>query len=237
MPESHSRSVSEVLTAMYAELDKHADEIGKKFKTTCTKGCDSCCYLLATITLAEGILIAETLVQKPDWYSLVPKLRDAALAYCYKGVGKATYLSKKIPCVFLDTKERVCTIYDVRPGTCRYHYVVSNPANCHADHPVGRTGIINMQPLLETVWNLSFEVAKQTGAGGDNIVAPIPMMVLFCMLKVSMGGKGRRLLLEAVDGLPSPSQYLEKYHMSLIEQDYEPPTPGTDEELAELRKG
>lgn len=214
---SEKALVSESITKMYEELDKHAEIITTKLRTTCTKGCDSCCYLLATISFAEGVAVAEKLLQKPDWFSLVPKLKAAAEAHCFDGISKATYLAKKLPCVFLDTEKHACTIYEFRPATCRYHYVVSPPENCNPDHPVGRTGIIDLSPLMNTVWSLTFEVMRQLGLGPDDAVAPIPMMVLWCMLRACGEGKGRRLLLEATRYLPTPGEFLERYHAGLLE--------------------
>jgi len=210
------QDVNDVLTEIYKQQDKEAAKIIKIMGTTCTKKCDSCCYLLTTITLAEGILLAEKLLDQPNWFSLLPKLKEAALAYCYKGITPASYLSKKIPCIFLDTKERLCTIYDNRPGTCRYHHVISNPANCHPDHPTGITAALPTRKLLNEVWELSRILAAQYKVGVGNNLAPMPLMLLYCMMGISTGGKGKRLLREATAGLPTPSGFLKHYSSSIL---------------------
>lgn len=243
MPEEKGRLVSEVLEEIYAGLDEVMAKAAVQMKTTCTKGCDSCCYLLATITFAEGILIAERLVRKPDWHSLLPKLRQSSLDHCYEGINESNYFSKKLPCVFLDTKEKTCTIYETRPGTCRYYYVASHPSICSPDHPTGRVAIINTKGAngdggwQEPVWGLSFKVAAERGI--QDVVAPIPLMVLFCLfMLVDEGGKGRRLIREAAKGLPTPSQWLEA-HPSVFERENrygDNGEPITAEELEKMRK-
>ena len=211
MEDPKKLTVSMVLTALYEQQDKEATRIIEIMGTTCTKKCDSCCYLLTTITLAEGILLAEHLLDEPNWFSLIPKLREATLAYCYEGITPASYLDKRIPCIFLDTKERLCTIYNNRPGTCRYHHVISNPANCSPDHPTGITAALPTRKLLHEVWELSRILALQSEVGQYNSLAPLPLMLLYCMLGITTGGKGKRLLREAAAGLPTPSGFLEHY--------------------------
>jgi Fe-S-cluster containining protein len=234
MSEGKSELVSDVLRRLYKKLDPIAEQRSKQLHTTCKTGCDSCCYLLATMTIAEGVLIAERLLSKPDWTAILPDLRKAAIEFDYPGLNKATYFSKAVPCVFL--KNHQCSIYDVRPAACRYHYVASPPERCHWSHKDGRTAIIAMQPLEEEVWKLSHALAMQQPEVGGNIIAPIPLMVLFCLANmVEPKDPGHELLKKAIEGLPTPAEHLQKHMGTLMEGDgaIQQATP---EELEELRK-
>jgi Fe-S-cluster containining protein len=230
-----SKRVSEVLESMYREMDPLAERGAKQMGSTCTKGCAHCCYLLTTATLSEGLLIAEKLLVKPDWKALLPRLRESALAHCYEGVSRVTYFEKKLPCVFLG-KDNLCTIYDIRPACCRYHYVASDPAKCSPDDREGKTAVINLQMLEEKVWALSAHLGKQALDLDVPFVAPIPLLVLFCMELVSRASKAEnQLIREACEGVLDPINWLQQYSPSIMSEGDGMLGIATDEELAQLR--
>lgn len=230
-----SKAVSEVLESMYREMDPLAERGAKQMKATCTKGCSHCCSLLTAPSLAEGLLIAERLLQKPDWKTLLPRLRAAALEHCFDGVSKATYFAKKLPCVFL-SEDKLCTIYDIRPACCRYHFVASDPEMCNPDHPEGQTAIINLQMLEEKVWALSVAVGRQALELDVPVMAPIPLMVLFCMELITRNSKPEnQLVRDACEGVPDPIKWLMTYAPSVMSEGDGIIGPATEEELEKMR--
>lgn len=222
--------VSHAVLKTYEHLDPIAEARAKELKATCKTGCNHCCHQLATITVVEGLLIAEKLLEKPDWKALLPVLREKALAACFDGVNKNTYYEKRIACAFL--REGLCSIYEIRPSPCRYHYVVSDPSRCDPEHGEGTTAIIDMLPLEEMVWGLSETFIKENPKLQQHVLGPIPLMVLYSMA-ITLGNRDQDLL-KAIEGLPTPGQYLGKYLDSI--QNVEKPRKATEEEIAHMKK-
>lgn len=198
-------NASEVLSAMYVEMDRHAEEAGKRLKATCSKGCASCCHILALCTLAEALLIAEKLLMKPDWKAVLPKLREHALAAMNETT--SSYAKKLIPCAFL-TPEKTCGIYDVRPSCCRYYMVASDPAKCSALAVDKTVTIIDLSLLEMEVWALNAEVCKQAGLN-ELSTAVLPIIVLHTMLLIADGdAEEKKVLEEACKGIPTPPEWM-----------------------------
>lgn len=214
--------VTDSLTELYGKLDGHLDEVLlKKFKATCTKGCAHCCYLLATITFAEGLLIAEKLLMGPDWKDWVPKLRDAAKKVDYIGITRVNYFSKGQPCVFLG-KDNLCQIYEYRPACCRYHVVGSPAELCsYLAPPTARTMTLDLRGMEEKVWELSMAVVTQLGIQ-ELMVGPLPLMVLACMYFVTQNPTedqdiaDHSIINEACKTLRSPFQWMKHCGITLV---------------------
>lgn len=217
--------VTDSLQELYGALDAHVDGILKKqFKATCTKGCASCCYLLATITFTEGLLIAEKLLEKPDWKSILPKLRSAAMKTDYPSITRTNYFRKGQPCVFLG-EDKTCTIYDIRPACCRYHVVASPPENCSFLAPeTTKTISLDLRPVEERVWDLSMRVTLQLGKS-DLMIGPLALMVLACMDFITDGGEtlqdkmDHEEIKRAYAGLRTPQQWMVECARSLVEEE------------------
>lgn len=217
MSDEGSIKVTDSLREVYKKLDAVAEEVTKKAKTTCSKGCAHCCYLLPTITFTEGLLIAETLLSGADWREWLPKLREAAKKFDYVGITKRNYFDKGNPCVFLSA-DKYCSIYAERPAACRYHYVVSPPEKCsHLATKSTTTHILDMLPLEEHVWGLNKMVVDQLGRR-DMMIAPLPLMVLACMLYISQGDPDHHLIVKACEGLRSPMRWVNECMESLFKE-------------------
>lgn len=215
----HKEPATSALQKLYEHLDPWAEKAAKHMNATCTKGCVHCCHLLALATFIEGLLIAERLLSKPDWKALLPKLKESALHNDYEGINKVSYFAKRHPCVFLDTKEKVCTIYEYRPSACRYHYVVSPPSQCSPDFPDGKTGIIDLLQLEGEVWKLSSLVEKQVLGLEVPVIAPIPIMVLYCMELITRDDKDANETVRlACYNIPSPLTWLRNHAHDIMEE-------------------
>lgn len=94
---------------------------------TCPHASPGCCFQKNMIYLREALPIARFLkVNQID----TPALRQQLLEEGEKmeaGEREAWFQGAR-PCIFL--KEGRCSIYALRPGSCRAYHVVSDPANC-----------------------------------------------------------------------------------------------------------
>jgi len=215
--------VTDSLKELYTELDKHTETALTRFKTTCKKGCTSCCYLLATVSFTEALLIAETILAKPDWRDMLPKLRSAAQKTDHVGITRGSYFIKANPCVFL-SDDRTCSIYSIRPACCRFHYVASPPENCsYLAPPTVKTMALDLRALEEHVWGLSMQVVQQLGIP-ELIVGPMALMVLACMRYITVPGDNEHEhIVKACEGIRSPYQWMMECGRTLREDESEVP--------------
>ncbi len=195
-----------VLQDAYRKTDANVERAKKKIKTTCTKGCADCCYLLTLISFPEALLIASKLSQKEDWSAWAHKLKEGARASSYPGITRANYLRKKIPCVFL-SKERTCLVYKDRPACCRYHISVGDPADCSPDAPDDvRVKTLDLRGVEEQILEFGMKVAEEHGLG--YCTGPIPLMVAFAWAITEMDEQKRVYLTNLFGDLPLPDDWM-----------------------------
>lgn len=213
MPEKVT--ATEYLMQLYKTADAHAEDMAKKMNSTCKKGCTACCGLLATITIADGFVLAEGLLNRPDWEEWLPKLVTESLRHCYPGITKENWFKKKNMCVFL--KDGACSVYERRPAACRYHYVLSPPENCSPDMPPEtQTVMIDLISLeAQTSWKVAQELVDFPVSG------PIPLLTLHCMEQLldiqSERWPGRmEKVKEFVKQVPDPFQWMATYSNELF---------------------
>jgi Fe-S-cluster containining protein len=108
--------------------------------SSCKKGCSECCHLRVDTTAIEADMIQRHVKEHfdhMDKLKLVSRIRENGKYYPeprtfgeeYPGDLAEGYFQRHIPCPFL-SKERACTIYEVRPLLCRTYIVFSNPQQC-----------------------------------------------------------------------------------------------------------
>ena len=194
------RRAAEETRRLYDKLDPIARTQATKHNVPCKAGCIGCCYQMTTITLPEGLVIADTLMKREDWKTWARKLGDEA-AKPYP-MNRDEYMQMAILCLFIDDDKK-CMIYDDRPSPCRYPYVVVNPEACFPAETSQRTLNLNLTILEAHVWRLAKDMF---GEFGQFNVAPIPLMTLYCMgLLVS---KRQRKFVEIIAaGLSNPGQW------------------------------
>lgn len=203
-----SDSFLEGLKGIWSQIGQSADETAARNNVTCSKGCTDCCNLLAIVTLPDGLVLAEYLMRKPDWAALLPKLRAAVLATLGPD-GRAYTVSEYFhehttPCVFLDTRSRLCTVYEARPVPCRTHYVVSDPKLC-APGSDARVGALDLRSLEQTAFELGVKMDPRALCG------PIPLMTITGMavlLRARGDKKGMKKLRRYAMGLPDPEAWV-----------------------------
>lgn len=127
----------------WAQGIAEADEAKKQI--SCKRGCHHCCFNLVKATLAEGAAVAAHLVETDQFEKYRPQLeKTARLATSVVDSGDEgsfRYLASKTPCAFL--KDGECSVYDLRPMSCRTYYVATSPDNCSPDRPGAEVGVVD----------------------------------------------------------------------------------------------
>jgi Fe-S-cluster containining protein len=119
-------SAAEVIEAFYHEADQMGLRLlSKEPDITCRKGCAHCCHITVTTTEPEVDLILE--YTKKHNISI-----DIEWLKQQRGFTEETHMfSPFSKCVFLN-EQNECTIYPVRPMSCRKYFVSSDPELCNA---------------------------------------------------------------------------------------------------------
>jgi Fe-S-cluster containining protein len=100
----------------------------------CPHAAPGCCYQKNLVYLREVLPIARYLkLNQLD----TPEFRQRLLeeGERMEAAGRDTWFREAHPCIFLE-KGR-CSVYALRPGSCRAYHVVSDPANCQPDSYLG----------------------------------------------------------------------------------------------------
>jgi Fe-S-cluster containining protein len=128
----------------FQHLYSEADEMISLFKPVCKRGCPWCCYQSVEILNWEEPLICQYISEKIDgerkedirknlenWFEFFERVTKGkteltmhdAFSLIHKRQGQ-----ERIPCPFLTNKE--CSIYEVRPLSCRCHIATTNSDEC-----------------------------------------------------------------------------------------------------------
>jgi Fe-S-cluster containining protein len=123
----------------------------------CTAGCDACCYDVAWTIELEARELALRVRSMPvrrraavlevlaAWFA---GMRAAGLDPNDNRPDVATYARARLACPLLDPEAHRCMLYDLRPLSCRGHYVIAPDATgCanRATNPIVRTLFMDLQ--------------------------------------------------------------------------------------------
>lgn len=151
----------DILENLYILFDKNFKEQSKY--SSCKKGCSGkCCDLIVECTPIEAELIRRYIrrnfskedIERIQMYNKenikhMPKYMELKNNEELKN----TYYSKNIKCMFLNMNNE-CSIYDVRPFTCRHHIVFSSPKQCepgqNEDRYIGSISLL-MEMFLRNI--------------------------------------------------------------------------------------
>jgi Fe-S-cluster containining protein len=103
------------------------------FILSCAKKCSYCCKHPFLVTIVEGFLIYQGLVQNNLWTSLLQKELKGHREKV-NSLYLSTWLLSNISCPFLENNE--CVIYNERPLHCRVTYSTGDSLLCHP-HELG----------------------------------------------------------------------------------------------------
>lgn len=199
------REIKNLYVGLDAVAQRAVNDSSKK--VNCTRGCYACCRIMVMTALAEGCRIATRVLDMPKERRLDVTLRMKATAAVDESV--EDYAQKGHYCAFLDMETKDCTIYEVRPASCRYHYVVSPPGMCRPD--------ISDELLQMDMLSLEEEVQYASHRlTGHLIAAPLPNMVLHCIRLIDPSKR------KAAEGVMSPGDWVRmivKHKKELLEME------------------
>lgn len=209
---------TEILRQALTDTDKAVIPGLEKLSITCKKGCNDCCSLLSLMHPLEAVNIAEFILQDPRVELTIPALLkdliENAKQVDYEGITHANYFDKKMKCPLL--KDGLCSVYDRRPVSCRYHFVISDPKRCSPDDENGQTLKVDLFHVESLVWDLCKELT------GEEVAAPISIMLVWAFNALIKNGhfnqlsdSTKKLITDAVSEITSPNNWLAKYQDSL----------------------
>ncbi len=126
---------------LYAERSLSELRVGREFlhgtwqasvaskRSSCAKGCASCCLRPISVTLLEGLLLYRHLRDAGQWTSALQEKLHASLPGDLSLRPDVRFLTLR-PCPLL-TDDKSCAGYQGRPAVCRLHAVSSLPEHCH----------------------------------------------------------------------------------------------------------
>ncbi len=210
----------EVLQGIYEEFEQWIEE-----KSVCKKGCSACCTQNVLITAVEGELIHRYVRDKGQESWLAAKLQETGktrrvqvttnsfAASCLQGddVIPESYGNEE-PCPFL--KDNCCTIYDVRPFSCRCFIseIVCKPG---VPAEIGSTYLSASSAVMQIIEHLG--QGEYLGNMFDVLLALSDLpenRALFRQLPASLSDQGRANVNKA---LPLPGFLLIEEEMAKVQ--------------------
>lgn len=211
------------LRRLYTELDSAIEPVLQKdFKVSCKKGCSHCCSLLALIVRMEAVNMAEPYLLDERLRLTLPSLLDSLVKNAkegnFEGLTHAKYLDKDLKCPFL--VDGMCSTYERRPSSCRYHFVISDPEICAPTHPVGEVMRIDLLKAEDVISEFNYNITRNPNP------APISIMMLWAFdfisnLPVDLFGISTELkekIKTARAQVPSPEEWLMKHGGNLMKE-------------------
>lgn len=115
-------------------------------RVSCHKGCSACCHYLVPLSVPEMLRLGQEISALPEAFRkpLLErfdrsrlKLRAAMSPGEHSPASPESlsqwYAGLNLPCPFL--VDHACSIYDLRPLSCREHLVTSDPRFCRGHQP------------------------------------------------------------------------------------------------------
>lgn len=139
-----------IFQALLGNVDKEIAKIeaNMNIAASCQKGCAHCCYHPIIITKLEAKIITlyihslaearrNKIIDHLDYYFEQHQLlleKASAIDFHENDNFKYEYISKRLPCPFLDTKTNSCIVHEIRPNPCRTYLSYSDPRLCSTSY-------------------------------------------------------------------------------------------------------
>jgi Fe-S-cluster containining protein len=162
--------MKEVMKGAIKFVHKQIDEIIEQEKKCCTKGCSFCCYQQIEIVDIEKEVIIDFLNDKVDENTkeIIKENLNNWLDFFDENTPNNKVLNGQD--VFVDFKNKIgkrglkcpllidnlCSIYEMRPITCRIHYAEHSPEKCDENktRDSARNGIGLRGHFIESIKSL-----------------------------------------------------------------------------------
>lgn len=171
-----------VLTALMGQFAEDAARLPVPEDVACKKGCAFCCHTRVSTSIPEVLVIADILSthlsipQKEDLLCRMERLIRSGAPHTIDWWAKTA-----TPCPFLaDPPDSICTIYDIRPFTCRSHHSLC-AADCKAAFTNRTASPIPCYPVLRRgvdLFTAAFIIATRSAGLFAAQVAFIPALFL-----------------------------------------------------------
>lgn len=115
--------VQECMDQKVKEMESTSEET-----VSCRKGCSFCCFQFVDVTFEEAVLITKYCEENNIEIDFERLKKQSSVDH--KSFNELPIKDKR--CVFLG-KDNSCSIYSVRPSTCRKLVVVSDPKLCDTE--------------------------------------------------------------------------------------------------------
>lgn len=174
-PRAAARRVLPILREWFDPLERATAD-----RVTCRRGCAHCCYKFVDGGLAEGALIALHVRETMPERERAIRAGLAAQIKTLEALGsrehEARYFDAHHACVFLDQATQDCSIYSVRPASCRQHLAVSDPALCSpALNPEGVVSFIDARAVSHAFYK---QLCQETLSEIPFVAGPLQSVVL-----------------------------------------------------------
>jgi Fe-S-cluster containining protein len=160
----------------------------------CVRGCASCCSRMVYISVAEALVMQETMSESGRWSEVRRRCLDQRQTSMDSN--PVSWFKMNVSCPVLDPKSKECLAYEVRPTPCSTHFVESDPRQCNPWETKGGGYLpIQMNDIHE-----EFMRTMESCVDGYGILAyrmPMPVALLFAESVRTMTG----LTLEEVTSL------------------------------------
>lgn len=153
-----SEALSQLLEGLERATRVGLEELCKREgkSISCKRGCSACCYLLATGMPAEGVVLAEAVLARPDWLAILTRARE----YMLRGkdiYDRVEWMRLKIPCPVLNVKTGECLCYEARTACCRFHFSISPSENCSLEATDKTVISPNLIEAEQAVWRFCMD--------------------------------------------------------------------------------
>ncbi|PFM65470.1 preprotein translocase subunit SecA [Bacillus cereus] len=118
----------ELLEKLYSSYDPAIEQLQKN--APCKKGCTACCFQKVALQKIEFQQI-NMYMDKKTKKIVKNNLKTSKIRKKTPTELQTDRKSSLEPCPFLDITKGACSIYNVRPLSCRSHFVGSNPNMCN----------------------------------------------------------------------------------------------------------
>jgi Fe-S-cluster containining protein len=147
-----------------------------KDECKCHPGCNTCCSRLVYITVAEAILVYNSLSKSGKWKEVAARAKE--LFVLSRNSNPISWIKMNIPCPVLNPETGRCLSYQTRPISCSTYLVRSNPKGCDPWNFEKHEYV--HYPMDDLVERFYLSMKKHVANHGVlSLVLPLPVALLF----------------------------------------------------------
>lgn len=181
------------LTLLHDQVDGMVEDRIRNTKmpeglsVSCRKGCAHCCELLTTIAPYEAIPMVEYFVNRygfAAFQALKPRIFEQSKRLLEDDCGVDSWWEERRTCVFLDA-DKTCSVYPVRPSSCRTLVVVTPAEQCGTRGGNQLTCAVDTSDA-QSMWVDASAELQQEFESTPGIV-PLPIGVMWAYMQLTDG--------------------------------------------------